>query len=127
MHSHSTDQEAPQEDLEDRHQEALEDRHQEDLEAAEALMTAGPQTLELEVAAAATSRRTFLECPETITPSLLRFLTHPSSVTARPRADTTLTPRPSARPSMSARVTATAASPSTASSAPMAQSSNKSI
>ena len=106
-------------DLED-HPEASEDRHQEDLEAAEALMTAAPLTLEPEVAAAATSRRTFLEFPETITPSLPRFLTPPSSVTARPRADTTLTLRPSARLSTSAAVMATAASPSTASSAPTA-------
>ena len=72
-------------------------------------------------------RNPFQELLERITPSLPRFLTPPSSVTARPRADTTLTLRPSARPSMFARVMAMAASPSTASSVQMEQSSNKSI
>ena len=72
-------------------------------------MTAALLTLELEVAVVATSRRTFLESPETIIPSSPRFLTPLSSVTARPRVDITLTPRLSARPSISAAVTVTEA------------------
>ena len=108
------------------HQEALED-HPEDLEAAEALMTAAPLTLEPEVAVEATLRRTFLESPETIIPSSPRFLIPLSSVTARPRADTMLTPRLNVRLFMFAQVMAMVASQNTASSVQMEQSSNKSI
>ena len=60
-------------------------------------------------------------------PSSPRFLRHLSSVTARPRADTTLTPRLNVRLFMFAQVTAMVASLNTASSVQMEQSSNKSI
>ena len=72
-------------------------------------------------------RNPFQELLERIIPSLPRFLTPPSFVTDRPRADTMLILRPSARHSMFVRVMAMAASPSTASSVQMEQSSNKSI
>jgi len=104
---------------------------EEDLEAAEgledpeALMTL---TLKPGVAAAAvTSRRTSLEFLGTTTLSSPRSPIHPSYATARQRADTTQIPRLSARPSTSAAAMAMAASPSTASSVQMEQSSNKSI
>ena len=54
-------------------------------------------------------RSLFQESPERITQYFLRFLTPPSPVMAKWRVDTTLTPRLSARPSISAAVTVTEA------------------
>ena len=65
------------------------------------------------------SRNLFRESPERITQYFPRFLTPPSPVMAKWRADTTLILRQSARPSTSVAVMVTEASTNLASSAPM--------
>merc|ERR1719464_720442 len=68
---------------------------------------------------------TFPECPERITPSTPRSPSPASLVTVRWTEVTTLTPRPSARLSTSALLTAPEVWPSTASSAPTELSSTR--
>ena len=71
-------------------------------------------------------RRISRAFPGMTIPSSLRFLKRLSSVTVRWREVTTLTPRPSVKPSTSVAMMAMVVSPSTASSAPMVQYSSSS-